>query len=311
MVAASQSDRLTGVTAGRAPRRRWNRVVRRLRESDLVPALLLCVTSALIGVIQHALVLVPLTALVIPMYFASLVARARGTLPWFIAARHGRGRPHGRVATAPGLPRATGPGGDHADRAGGLLILVRRSAAAASVSPGRGARRCWSTCATGSTARRGSGLAERGTPRRSCAPPGYPFAGDFMSPPVPAPGRSLHVVPGRRLRARAVEAGTRSLLLSGAFGGLLARPPARGLPAPRPTTSCCARTGARASPPRSTSTSTSTPASSNRAWPVTPDRAAARRVGPLGGARGRGPGAGTCRGGRSTVVRGRVAAATR
>ena len=41
MVAAAHSGRLTGLSAGRALTRRWNRAVRRLRESDLVPALLL------------------------------------------------------------------------------------------------------------------------------------------------------------------------------------------------------------------------------------------------------------------------------
>ena len=138
------------------------------------------------------------------------------------------------------------------------LIVLGRVAAAlpARRRRARWASRCSSTCATGSASQGGipdlpagwyaeSALASAG---------GTPFAGDFFVATLARPTRlELAVVD---VSGKGEEAGTRALLLSGAFGGLLgALPPTSSCPPP--TTTCSARTGRRASPPPSTSPSTS------------------------------------------------------
>ena len=98
---------------------------------------------------------------------------------------------------------------------------------------------------------------------------GTPFAGDFVV--ATRAGDRLEVVVVD-VSGKGEQAGTRALLLSGAFGGLLtALPPAEFLPPP--TTTSCARSGRRASRPRSTSRSTWSPATSRSAPPATRRRA--------------------------------------
>ena len=88
MVAASHPDRLSRVPVGRALTRSWNRQVRRIRESETAPALLLCAACVLIGFSQYAVVYVPLVTLVIPMVVGNLVLSPR-TLPWTVVVALG------------------------------------------------------------------------------------------------------------------------------------------------------------------------------------------------------------------------------
>ena len=102
---------------------------------------------------------------------------------------------------------------------------------------------------------------------------GTAFAGDFVVATLATPTRlELAVID---VSGKGEEAGTRALLLSGAFGGLLGALPAEGSSRP-PTTTCSARTGPRASPPPSTSPSTSTTAATRSAPPATRRRRCAR-----------------------------------
>jgi hypothetical protein len=83
VVAASHSGRLSGVSAGRAISRRWNRALRRLRESELDAVLLLGAICVLCGIAQYLTPYVPLVTLVLPMVVANLVLSPR-TLPWLV-----------------------------------------------------------------------------------------------------------------------------------------------------------------------------------------------------------------------------------
>ena len=97
----------------------------------------------------------------------------------------------------------------------------------------RWASRCSSTCATGSSARADPrSCPTAGTPSRRCARPAARRSpATSSSPPVARDGTRLEVVVVD-VSGKGEQAGTRSLLLSGAFGGLLsALPPAEFLPA--------------------------------------------------------------------------------
>ena len=100
-------------------------------------------------------------------------------------------------------------------------------------------------------------LVRRRRRRRSAG--GTSFAGDFVVASRPPAGRPvprwLVLVD---VSGKGEDAGTRSLLLSGALGGLLGALPARGVPRRAPTSSS-ARTGTRGSRPPSTSTSSYAP----------------------------------------------------
>ncbi len=110
---------------------------------------------------------------------------------------------------------------------------------------------------------------------------GTPFAGDFVvATRVGDPGRLELVIVD--VSGKGADAGTRALLLSGAFGGLLGASRPRGS-SPPPTTTSCARTGTRASRPPCTSPSTSSPGPTRSAPPVT-RRPCTARPAPAGGA---------------------------
>jgi hypothetical protein len=80
MVASPSLDRLSGMPVGRALSRRWGRSVRRMRQGELAPALLLGVTCLVIGIAQYQAPTLPLTALALPMVIGNLVLGPR-TLP--------------------------------------------------------------------------------------------------------------------------------------------------------------------------------------------------------------------------------------
>lgn len=83
---------------------------------------------------------------------------------------------------------------------------------------------------------------------------GQSFSGDFVVAARTNGGRTMEVVL-TDVSGKGMDAGSRALLLSGAFGGLLGSLPRTRSCRP-PTATCSARTGTRASRPRSTWSST-------------------------------------------------------
>ncbi|MGH3367262.1 MAG: PP2C family protein-serine/threonine phosphatase [Nocardioidaceae bacterium] len=230
MVAAPHPDRLT---RGRVPRRvarRWQRGVRRMREAE-APVVLFLLTLA-IGIALLAVRFgewVPLTTLVVPMLVASLVLGPR-SLPWFVVAS---------LIVLAGVVAAT-PGSLDALRIMtivvifliGLVILVssfRRSRLGVGGARGesmlvdlRDRLSKQSTLPELPGGWYGEAL------MRSAG--GASFAGDFI---VASKTSDDHLeVAVVDVSGKGEQAGTRSLLLSGAFGGLLgALPAGRFLPA--------------------------------------------------------------------------------
>ncbi len=240
MVATLPPRRPPGSVAGRMLGRRWRQVLRRLREDDLVPSLLLCSVGVLIAVAQVSLPLfVPVTALLIPMVVANLVLPPR-SLPWTLDLRaRPRGR-RGRDDPSPAGLAAHRRGGGHRGRRPGDPALLQPSRQA-----GRG---------------RGAGRVDAGRPAGPDPAPG----------PRPRPPRGLvrrcgaalvgRVILRRRLpgglprpgRLVAAGRGGRRLGQGGAGGGPVAAAGrcvrwAAGSAAgatrscPRPTTTCCGR----------------------------------------------------------------------
>lgn len=111
---------------------------------------------------------------------------------------------------------------------------------------------------------------------------GQSFSGDFVVAARTNGGRTLEVVL-TDVSGKGMDAGSRALLLSGAFGGLLGSLP-RTRSFRRPTAISSARTGTRASRPPSTSSSTSTPATTNSSPPAT-RRASSSAPAPAAGRR--------------------------
>jgi stage II sporulation SpoE-like protein len=230
VVAASSSSRLTPLAAGRVLSRGWSRGVRRLRESDLAPALLLCTACVVIGLAQYLVPIVPLTTLVIPLVIGNLVLGPR-TLPWAVVFN--LSVLVIVVAATPSLLDGRRIGGVVVLFLVGLIILVssfrRTSLGVAGV--------------------RGESMLVDLRDRihnQAKMPPlpddwyaeavmrsagGSSFAGDFMVASRSADRKSMQVAVVD-VSGKGEQAGSRSLLLSGAFGGLLgALPPELFLPA--------------------------------------------------------------------------------
>jgi hypothetical protein len=232
VVAASHSDRLTGVPARRALRRRWNLTVRRVREAELSWVVTLGIGSVVIGLAMARFpAAIPVSALIIPMVIANLVLSPR-TLPWFV------------VFVLGVVVVVVGTGADQqidARRVGGiviaflagLVILVasfRRSRLGVAGSRGESMLvdlRDRITKQGRIPALSDDWYAE--AVMRSAG--GSSFAGDFFVGATSRDGRHFQVAVVD-VSGKGEQAGTRSLLLSGAFGGLLgALPAARFLPA--------------------------------------------------------------------------------
>ena len=225
MVAASNSDRLTRVPVGRALSRSWNRQVRRIRESQIAPTLLLCAGCVLIGISQYAVMYVPLTTLVIPMVIGNLVLGPR-TLPWAVV--FALGVMVIVVAATPDLLDGRRVGGVVVIFLIGLIILVssfRRTRLG--VAGVRGESMLVDL--------RDRILSQAKMPDlpkdwyaeavlRSAG--GSSFAGDFLVAARSQDGSSLQVAVVD-VSGKGEQAGSRSLLLSGAFGGLLGALPAK------------------------------------------------------------------------------------
>lgn len=224
MVAAPHSQRLTSRSARRALSRRYDRAVRRLRESELAPALLLLAACVLIGVSQYVVAVIPLTTLAIPMVIGNLVLGPR-SLPWVVvftlcvlvlvaAATHSLldGRRIGGAVVVFVI---------------GLIILVssfRRTRLGVAGVRGESMLvdlrdRIYNQAQMPELPK--DWYAE--AVLRSAG--GSSFAGDFLVASRSADGTSLQVAVVD-VSGKGEQAGSRSLLLSGAFGGLLGALPA-------------------------------------------------------------------------------------
>ena len=224
-----------GWSAGRALRRRWHRAVRRFHESDLLPALLVCALAVAIGVAQYTFPVVPLTALVVPMVFGNLLLGPRRfppTLVFFLLVL-------AAVVITSAAVHPTGPGRLDGQRVGavvisfvvGIVFLVssfRRTTLG--VAGSRGESMLVDLRDRIYNQGKMPALPEdwyADQVLRSAG--GSSFAGDFMV--ASRSGRLLQVAVVD-VSGKGEQAGSRSLLLSGAFGGLLgALPAANFLPA--------------------------------------------------------------------------------
>lgn len=230
MASTPQLGRLTRVPADQLSRH-WGRGWRRLKHSETAWAMLLGLVAVVIGggVIMWG-TFFPVTALIVPMVLGNQVLGPR-TLPWLIVFTLGVlvvG-----VAASEGILDGRAIGGIVIDFVVGLVILVssfRRSRLGVAGSRGESML---------------VDLRER-IARQSqipVLPPdwyaeavmrsagGSSFAGDFIVAATSADGRQLEVAVVD-VSGKGEQAGTRSLLLSGSFGGLLgALPPDQFLPA--------------------------------------------------------------------------------
>ncbi len=232
MVAASSSDRLTAVPARRGITRRWNATVRRYREAEITWMVLLALVTVLVGVaLVQEVPGVTVSVLILPMVIGNIVLSPR-TLPWFVVGVLGV-----TVLVVAGTPSALldnrRVGAVVVSFAVGLVILVssfRRSRLGVAGALGESML----VDLRDRIAKQGqmptlpeSWYAE--FVMRSAG--GSSFAGDFLVASRARQDRQLEVAVVD-VSGKGEQAGTRSLLLSGAFGGLLGALPAAGfLPA--------------------------------------------------------------------------------
>ncbi len=232
VVAAPSSDRLTSVPARQALSRWWTLKLRRYRSAEVTWTLFLGLVSLLIGFAMYQwAAVVPLVSLILPMVLANSALGPR-TLPWFVvfvlalmvivvaatASEMLTGRRIGAIVVAFGV---------------GLIILLssfRRSQLGVAGARGesmlvdlrdriskQGNLPTLPTNWYAESVTRSAGASS--------------FAGDFMVASLSRDGSHFQVVVVD-VSGKGEQAGTRSLLLSGAFGGLLgAMPPAGFLPA--------------------------------------------------------------------------------
>ena len=220
---------LTRVPAGQLSRR-WGHEWRRLRYSETSLVVLLGLMAVLTGMGVVAFYWVPVTALVIPMVLGNQVLGPR-TLPWVVVFCLGAlvvG-----VATDQAVLDGRRIGGIVVCFVIGLIILVssfRRSRLGVAGSRGESML----VDLRERIARQSQiPLLPRGwyaeAVMRSAG--GSSFAGDFIVASTSPDGRNLQVAVVD-VSGKGEQAGTRSLLLSGSFGGLLgALPPDQFLPA--------------------------------------------------------------------------------
>jgi hypothetical protein len=218
MVASPRVGRLSGIPAGRALRRHWNRLVRRVRTSQVAPTLLLMLVCLALGVATQLDGDLPLVALAVPMVIGNLVLGPR-RLPWVVFFGLAV------VVVVAALDR-------HLDsrRIGGVVVVFLIGAIIL-ISSFRRMR-------LGVAGARGESMLVdlRDRIQNQAKLPALPedwyaeavlrsaggssFAGDFMVASRTQRGRLLQVVVVD-VSGKGEQAGSRSLLLSGAFGGLL------------------------------------------------------------------------------------------
>lgn len=231
MVAAPPTDRLTGVPARRLVSRPWNQTVRRFRDSDVSWILALMAMAVLLGVgVAFSPHVVPPATLVVPLVIGNIVLGPRW-LPWFVVSVLGV-----LVLAVAGTSAFMTGGrvfGIVVAFVVGLIILVasfRRTRLG--VAGARGESMLVDLRDRISKQGRLPSLPEgwyAEVAMRSAG--GSSFAGDFMVASSVPEESSLQVAVVD-VSGKGEQAGTRSLLLSGAFGGLLgALPPEDFLPA--------------------------------------------------------------------------------
>jgi hypothetical protein len=210
--------------AGRRLNQRRSAVVRRLREAEVLPVIGLCLASVLIGVAQYTVTVIPLTTLVLPMVVGSLVLGPR-TLPWAVML----------ILSVLVVVTAATPTLLDGRRIGGVLVIFLIGMVILVASFRR--------TSLGVAGLRGESmlvdLRDR-INRQAQMPPlpagwlaeaamrsagGSSFAGDFIVASISRDQRWLQVAVVD-VSGKGEHAGARSLLLSGAFGGLLAALPA-------------------------------------------------------------------------------------
>lgn len=232
VVAAPSSDRLASVPARQALSRRWNLTLRRYRTAELTWVLFLGLVCLLLGVAMYEFTgNVPVTALLIPMVLANGALGPR-TLPWFVVYALGV-MVVVVAASADVVLDSRRIGGVVVTFSVGLIILVssfRRSQLG--VAGARGESMLVDLrdriSKQGVIPRLPRDWYAESVTRSAGA---SSFAGDFMVASLSREGSLLQVAVVD-VSGKGEQAGTRSLLLSGAFGGLLGALPAAGfLPA--------------------------------------------------------------------------------
>jgi hypothetical protein len=200
-------------------------LVRRVRQSDLVPLALLCLASVLLGSAAYGLPdAVPLTALVIPMVIANLVLAPR-RLPWALVFT---------LIVVLVVVVLSGHSQLTSRRIGGVVVIVLIGLVILATSLRR--------ARLGVAGLRGESMLVDLRDRiayQAQMPPlpdpwyvdavlrsagGSSFAGDFMVAARTGAGDRLEVAVVD-VSGKGEQAGSRSLLLSGAFGGLLSALP--------------------------------------------------------------------------------------
>jgi hypothetical protein len=225
VVAAPHSDRLTAVPARRVLSRRWNQSVRRFREAEAAWLVFLGALTLLAGALYQFPDVVPVGALVVPAVIANLMLSPR-TLPWFIVFLLSvvvvvvSASANAQFTTL----RVTGVVIAFLI---GLIILVasfRRSRLGVAGARGESMLVDLRDRIT-KQARIPELPADWYSESAMRSAGGSSFAGDFMVAARSREGSRLEVAVVD-VSGKGEQAGTRSLLLSGAFGGLLAALPA-------------------------------------------------------------------------------------
>jgi hypothetical protein len=232
VVAAPHSDRLTSVPARRVIARRWNLSVRRFREAEVSWLLMLVLVTLILGIATgEQLPGFTVSVLAVPMVIANIVLGPK-SLPWFVLY----------CLSVGVIIVALSPEDQIDDRRIGAIVaafLVGLIILASSF------RRSQLGVAGGRGESMLVDLRDRINKQgviptlpadwyaesvmRSAG--GSSFAGDFMVASRSRSGRRLEVAVVD-VSGKGEQAGTRSLLLSGAFGGLLgAMQPGEFLPA--------------------------------------------------------------------------------
>ena len=200
-------------------------MVRRLREADLTWTFFLGISTLLVGYgMVHCQMLIPVSALILPMVVANLVLGPR-SLPWFVV--YTMGVLVVAVSATPSLLDGLRVGGIVVSFLAGLIILVasfRR--ARLGVAGSRGESMLVDLRDRISKQSLIPDLPEQWYAEavlRSAG--GSSFAGDFIVASKARDDRFLEVAVVD-VSGKGEQAGTRSLLLSGAFGGLLGALPA-------------------------------------------------------------------------------------
>jgi len=232
VVVAPHSDRLTVQPARQAISRRWNHSVRRMRNSEATwvaaLGLLALVIGAGIWLIGGA---IPVTTVTIPIVIANIVLSPR-SLPWFVVYVLGV-LVVVVAATADTQLDGRRVGGVVISFVVGLIVLIasfRRSRLGVAGSLGESMLVDLRERITkqGVIPRLPDDWYAEAVMRSAGA---SSFAGDFMVASLARDTRTFHVAVVD-VSGKGEQAGTRSLLLSGAFGGLLgALPPDQFLPA--------------------------------------------------------------------------------